>query len=83
MKNITLAMVTVLAAVAMLSAVLAVPMQQAIASKDGRGGGGDENSIDAEIRQENDCGDNEDAAVTSCLNTNAITNIPAITLSLP
>jgi opacity protein-like surface antigen len=102
MKNITLAMV--LAAVTMLSAVLAVPMQQAIAEgrdgkdgrdgkysgdgKDGRDGkdstfDSDENSIDAEIESENRCGGNEDAAVTSCLNTNAITNIPAITLSLP
>ena len=86
MKNTTLAMVTVLAAVAMLSAVLAVPMQQAIAEdRDGKDGrdGGDENSVDSEIRQENNCGENEDAAVTDCLNTNAITNIPAITLSLP
>ena len=93
MKNITLAMVTVLAAVAMLSAVLAVPMQQASAEKDGKDSrdgkdgndgvfsGGDENSIDAEIRQENDCGGNENAAVTACTNANTITNIPAITLS--
>jgi hypothetical protein len=93
MKNITLAMVTVLAAVAMLSAVLAVPMQQAIAEdgdgkdgKDGKDGndgifsGGDENSVDSEIRQENDCGDNEDAAVTDCLNTAAVTNAPVLTL---
>ena len=35
MKNITLAMVAVLAAVTMLSAVLAVPMQVASASSDG------------------------------------------------
>ena len=72
-------MVTVLAAVAILSAVLAVPMQQAIASSDG-GGGGDENSIDSKIKQENDCGGNEDAAVTDCLNTAAVTNAPVLTL---
>ena len=92
MKNITLAMVTVLAAVAMLSAVLAVPMQQASAeedgkdSRDGKDGndgifsGGDENSIDAEIRQENDCGDNEDEVVTACTNANVITNAPVLEL---
>ena len=80
MKNITLAMVTVLAAVAMLSAVLAVPMQQAIASSDGGGGGGDENSIDSKIKQENDCGGNEDLAITACTNTATVTNIPAIDL---
>ena len=43
----TLAMVAVLAAVTMLSAVLAVPMQQASASSDG------DNSL--EINQKNDC----------------------------
>ena len=95
MKNITLAMVTVLAAVAMLSAVLAVPMQQAIAeedgkdSRDGKDGndgndgifsGGDENSVDSEISQENDCGDNEDAAVTACANTALVTNAPVLDL---
>jgi hypothetical protein len=80
MKNITLAMVTVLAAVAMLSAVLAVPMQQAIASSDGGGGGGDENSIDSKIKQKNDCGGNEDLALTTCANTATVTNIPAIDL---
>ena len=71
-------MVTVLAAVAMLSAVLAVPMQQAIAS-DGRGGG-DENSLDVKIKQENDCGGNEDLAATTCTNANVITNAPVLEL---
>ena len=47
MKNMTLAMVAVLAAVTMLSAVLAVPMQQASASSDGG------NSL--EINQKQEC----------------------------
>jgi predicted secreted protein len=66
MKNTTLAMVAVLAAVVMLSAVLAVPMQQANAenrdgkdSKDGDGG----NSI--KIKQSNEC---EDTSPNSCTN---------------
>jgi hypothetical protein len=66
MKNTTLAMVAVLAAVVMLSAVLAVPMQQANAenrdgkdSKDGDGG----NSI--EVNQRNEC---EDTSPNSCTN---------------
>jgi hypothetical protein len=50
MKNTTLAMVAILAAVAMLSAGLAVPMQQASA-----GGGGDGGGNRAEINQEQDC----------------------------
>jgi hypothetical protein len=58
MKNITLAMVTVLAVVAMLSAVLAVPMQQASASD------GDGNSI--KINQRNEC---EDTMPNSCQNS--------------
>ena len=95
MKNITLAMVTVLAAVAMLSAVLAVPMQQAIAeedgkdSRDGKDGkdgndvifsGGDENSVDSFIEQENGCNDNEFTAAITCANTATVTNIPAISI---
>ena len=71
MKNITLAMVAVLAAVTMLSAVLAVaPMQQASAwggddkdSKDGDGG----NSI--KIKQSNEC---EDTQPNSCTNEAAV-----------
>jgi predicted secreted protein len=67
MKNITLAMVAVLAAVTMLSAVLAVPMQEANAEKrgdgDGRDGDGGGNSI--RINQENEC---EDTAPNSCQN---------------
>jgi hypothetical protein len=66
MKNTTLAMVAILAAVVMLSAVLAVPMQQANAenrdgkdSKDGDGG----NSI--KIKQSNEC---EDTQPNSCTN---------------
>jgi len=50
MKNTTLAMVAILAAVAMLSAGLAVPMQQASAGSGGDGGGNK-----AEIDQEQDC----------------------------
>ena len=48
MKNTTLAMVAILAAVAMLSAGLAVPMQQASAGGDGGGNR-------AEINQEQEC----------------------------
>ena len=51
MKNITLAMVAALAAVAMISAGLTIPMQQASASN-----GGDEtgdNSV--KIKQSNEC----------------------------
>jgi hypothetical protein len=70
MKNTTLAMVAVLAAVVMLSAGLTVaPMQQAIAwggdgdgdSRDGDGNGG--NSI--KIKQSNEC---EDTQPNSCTN---------------
>ncbi len=78
MKNITLAMVTVLAAVTMLSAVLAVPMQQAIASSDGRGDGGDENSIDSVIKQKNCCSGNENTLAITCTNSAIVTNTPAI-----
>jgi hypothetical protein len=61
MKNTTLAMVAVLAAVTMLSAVLAVaPMQEAIASN-GDGDGG--NSI--KVKQSNKC---EDTGSNSCQN---------------
>jgi hypothetical protein len=61
MKNITLAMVAVLAAVTMLSAVLAVPMQEANAEKRGDGDGG--NSI--KIYQKNEC---EGTSPNSCTN---------------
>ena len=58
--NITLAMVAVLAVVTMLSAGLAVPMQQAIASDGGRDGGsrdGDSggNNFEVDIDQDQDC----------------------------
>jgi hypothetical protein len=53
MKNTTLAMIAILAAVAMLSAGLAVPMQQASAGseRDGSDGGGN----NLEIDQDQDC----------------------------
>jgi hypothetical protein len=51
MKNITLAIVAALAAVAMLSAGLAVPMQQAIAGSDSDGDGGG-NSLKVNQKQE-------------------------------
>ncbi len=85
MKNITLAMGTVLALVAMLSAVLAVPMQQAIAEdRDGKDGkysrDGDENSIDSVIKQELSCDDNENTGLITCTNTATVSNLPVITL---
>ncbi|HYZ96738.1 MAG TPA: hypothetical protein VE524_09105 [Nitrososphaeraceae archaeon] len=49
MKNMTLAMIAVLVAVTMLSAVLAVPMQEANAEKNGDDG----NNL--KIKQQNDC----------------------------
>ena len=56
MKNITLAMVAVLAAVTMLSAVLAVPMQEANAEKkDGDKKDGKDGGNNLKINQENDC----------------------------
>ena len=61
--NTTLAMVAVLAAVAMLSAVLAVPIQEASAEK--RNGG---NNL--EIEQENECRQVAD----SCTNDLTLTN---------
>ena len=50
--NTTLAMVAVLAAVTMLSAVLAVPIQEANAEKRGDGGNSGNN---LKINQENNC----------------------------
>ena len=67
MKNITLAMVAALVAVTMLSAVLAVPMQQASASN----GGGDsevktgDNKV--KIKQSNECEEVEDESCTNDL----------------
>jgi hypothetical protein len=75
MKNTTLAMVAILAAVVMLSAGLTVaPMQQAIAgngdgdgdSRDGDGDGG--NSI--KIKQSNEC---ENTMPNSCSNFAEVT----------
>ena len=70
MKNTTLAMVAALAAVIMLSAVLAVPMQQANAEdrdgkdgKDGKDGDGDNKVI---IKQSNEC--EEEVEEESCVN---------------
>jgi hypothetical protein len=51
MKNITLAIVAALAAVAMLSAGLAVPMQQAIAWSGGSDGDGGGNSVKIDQKQ--------------------------------
>jgi hypothetical protein len=66
MKNITLAMVAVLAAVVMLSAGLTVaPMQQAIA---GNGDGDGGNSI--KIKQSNEC---ENTMPNSCSNFAEVT----------
>jgi hypothetical protein len=68
MKNTTLAMVAILAAVVMLSAGLTVaPMQQAIAGNgDGDGDGG--NSI--KIKQSNEC---ENTMPNSCSNFAEVT----------
>jgi opacity protein-like surface antigen len=52
MKNITLAMVAVLAAVAMLSAGLAVPIQEASAWSGGGDGDGGGNSVEIDQKQE-------------------------------
>ncbi len=60
MKNTTLAMVAILAAVAMLSAGLALPTQQAIASD----GGGQGN---IEVEQKNECSEG-DFTGTACSN---------------
>ncbi|HEX7208468.1 MAG TPA: hypothetical protein VF233_09820 [Nitrososphaeraceae archaeon] len=53
--NTTLAMVAVLAVVTMLSAGLAVPMQQAIAEDGGRDGDSGGNNFEADIDQEQEC----------------------------
>ena len=70
MKNTTIAMVAVLAAVAMLSAVLAVaPMQQASANTVTNGNGdGDSKSGDnkVKIKQSNEC--REEVEEESCVN---------------
>ena len=67
--NITLAMVAVLAAVAMLSAGLAVPMQQASAwsERDGSDGGNSFES-DTDIDQEQEC------RASDCEQTATVTN---------
>jgi hypothetical protein len=70
MKNITLAMVAVLAAVVMLSAVLAVaPMQQASASIDINGGDSEVKTGDNKviIKQRNECEEVEDDSCTNDL----------------
>ena len=59
-------MVAVLAAVTMLSAGLAVPMQQAIASDGGRDGVS--NNFEADIDQEQECG-----GLSVCTQTATIT----------
>ena len=65
--NTTLAMVAVLAAVAMLSAVLAVPIQEASAEKRNGGSRGGNN---VEIEQSNECRE----AAFSCVNELDLTN---------
>ena len=70
MKNITLAMVAALAAVAMISAGLAVPMQQASATIDMNGGGDSEvrtGDNKVKIEQSNECEEVEDDACTNDL----------------
>ena len=66
MKNITLAMVAALAAVAMISAGLAVPMQQASASN---GGDSEVRTGDnkVKIEQSNECEEVEDDTCTNDL----------------
>ena len=66
MKNTTLAMVAALAAVAMISAGLAVPMQQASASN---GGDSEVKTGDnkVKIEQSNECEEVEDDACTNDL----------------
>ena len=70
MKNTTLAMVAVLVAVTMLSAVLAVPMQEVNAEKrdgkdgkdkDGKDGKDKDGNNKVIIKQSNDCEEVEDA----------------------
>jgi hypothetical protein len=68
MKNMTLAIVVALAAVTMLSAVLAVPMQEANAEKRGDGGNSGNN---LEINQKQECeraGCDQDLGVFSIQN---------------
>ena len=56
MKNMTLAMVAALVAVTMLSAVLAVPMQEANAEKkDGDKKDGKDGGFSIKVNQKNDC----------------------------
>ena len=66
MKNTTLAMVAALAAVTMLSAVLAIPMQQASASN---GGDSEVKTGDnkVKIKQSNECEEVEDDSCTNDL----------------
>ena len=63
--NTTLAMVAVLAVVTMLSAGLAIPMQQAIASDGGRDGDSGGNNFEADVDQEQECEESDcDQSVT-------------------
>ena len=66
MKNTTLAVVAVLAA-AMLSAGLAVPMEQASATTVGASDGGDSGYNKVKIMQSNKCEDVEDESCTNDL----------------
>ncbi len=72
MKNTTLAMVAALVAVTMLSAVLAVPMQQASAEdkdgkdrKDGKDGKYGDSNNKVIIKQSNECEEVEDDTCTN------------------
>ena len=73
--NTTLAMVAVLAAVAMLSAVLAVPIQEASAEKGDRDGNSrDSGGNNLEIEQENEC----EQTIFSCGNFADVDNTQSI-----
>ena len=76
MKNTTLAMVAALVAVTMLSAVLAVPMQQANAEdrdgkdrKDGKDGKDGDSNNKVIIKQSNECEEVEDACENELFGT--------------
>jgi hypothetical protein len=74
MKNITLAMVAIIAAVAMLSAGLAVPMQQASASAlENRRDGGDGGGNNFEFKNKQDC------AIALCRQSIDVDNTQTIT----
>ena len=70
MKNTTLAMVAALVAVTMVSAVLAVPMQEVNAEKrDGKDGKDKDGNNKVIIKQSNDCEEVEDACENELFGT--------------